>query len=83
MHTQDELSKGILLMLVGTFSLEVIHMFVTRDKIYRLFLLFQTNRTQVQYDPLSEQQKYEIKQQVRRYVEGGLDEIDVSRLFNA
>lgn len=36
-----------------------------------------TNRTQVQYDPLSEQQKYEIKQQVRRYLEGNLDEIDI------
>ncbi len=42
--------------------------------------VFQTNRTQVLYDPLSDQQKYEITQQVRRYVEGTLDEIDVSRL---
>ncbi|KAL3854393.1 hypothetical protein ACJMK2_013664 [Sinanodonta woodiana] len=36
-----------------------------------------TNRSQVVYDPLSEQQKYEIKQQVRRYLEGNLDEIDI------
>ena len=47
--------------------------------LYLVVFYFQTNRTQVQYDPLSEQQKYEIKQQVRRYVEGGLDEIDVSK----
>ena len=69
-------------MLVGTFSFEVIHMLLG-TKYIKFILLFQTNRTQVQYDPLSEQQKYEIKQQVRRYVEGGLDEIDVSRPFNA
>ncbi|KAL4217271.1 Kinesin-like protein kif9 [Mactra antiquata] len=39
-----------------------------------------TNRSQITYDPLSEQQKYEIRQQVRRYVEGNLDEIDVINL---
>ena len=37
-----------------------------------------TNRTQITYDPLSEQQRYEIKQQVRQYIDGYLDEIDVS-----
>ncbi|XP_013400973.1 kinesin-like protein KIF9 [Lingula anatina] len=36
-----------------------------------------TNRSMVTYEPLSEQQKYEIKQQVRRYLEGSLDEIDI------
>lgn len=36
-----------------------------------------TNRSMIAYDPLSEQQKYEIKQQVRRYAEGTLDEIDI------
>lgn len=39
-----------------------------------------TNRSQISYDPLSEQQKYELRQQVRRYVEGTLDEIDVINL---
>lgn len=39
-----------------------------------------TNRSMITYDPLSEQQKYEIRQQVRRYVEGTLDEIDVINL---
>ncbi|XP_053385895.1 kinesin-like protein KIF9 isoform X1 [Mercenaria mercenaria] len=39
-----------------------------------------TNRSQITYDPLSEQQKYEIRQQVRRFVEGNLDEIDVINL---
>ena len=37
-----------------------------------------TNRTQISYDPLSEQQRYEIQQQVRQYSEGTMDEIDVS-----
>ena len=37
-----------------------------------------TNRSQITYEPLSEQQRYEIKQQVRQYIEGSLDEIDVS-----
>ncbi|XP_052814626.1 kinesin-like protein KIF9 isoform X2 [Mya arenaria] len=39
-----------------------------------------TNRSQIAYDPLSEQQKYEIRQQVRRYVSGQLDEIDIINL---
>ena len=39
-----------------------------------------TNRSQITYDPLSEQQRYEIKQQVRNYLDGNLDEIDVSIL---
>jgi hypothetical protein len=30
------------------------------------------------YDPLSEQQKYEISQQVTKYLEGELDGLDVS-----
>lgn len=37
-----------------------------------------TNRSQISYDPLSEQQRYEIRQQVRQYLDGQLDEIDVS-----
>lgn len=36
-----------------------------------------TNRSHITYDPLSEQQRYEIRQQVRRYLEGHLDEIDI------
>ncbi|KAH3708306.1 kinesin-like protein KIF9 isoform X2 [Dreissena polymorpha] len=39
-----------------------------------------TNRSLITYDPLSEQQKFEIRQQVRRYVAGNLDEIDVINL---
>ncbi|XP_025082280.1 kinesin-like protein KIF9 isoform X2 [Pomacea canaliculata] len=38
------------------------------------------NRSSVNYDPLSEQQKYEIRQQCRRYLEGTLDEIDIVNL---
>ena len=37
-----------------------------------------TNRSQITYDPLSEQQRYEIRQQVRCYLDGKIDEIDVS-----
>jgi hypothetical protein len=33
----------------------------------------------VSYDPLSEQKRYEIRQQVRKYLEGSIDEIDVSQ----
>ena len=36
------------------------------------------NRTQVTYDPLSEQQRYEIRQQVRAYLDKKLDSIDVN-----
>ncbi|XP_005111799.1 kinesin-like protein KIF9 isoform X3 [Aplysia californica] len=36
-----------------------------------------TNRSMVWYDPLSEQQKYEIRTQVKRYLDGSLDEIDI------
>lgn len=46
-----------------------------------LFYYFQTNRSHITYDTLSEQQRYEIRQQVRRYLEGHLDEIDVSCFF--
>ncbi|XP_033101480.1 kinesin-like protein KIF9 [Anneissia japonica] len=35
------------------------------------------NRGQVTYEPLSDSQQLEIKNQVRRYLEGSLDEIDV------
>lgn len=35
------------------------------------------NRSMVQYEPLSEQQKFEIKQQVRKYINSDLDEIDI------
>jgi len=36
-----------------------------------------TNRSMIWYDPLSEQQKYEIKTQVKRYLDSNLDEIDI------
>jgi len=36
------------------------------------------NRSQVTYDPLSEQQRYEIRQQVRAFLEGKTDDIEVS-----
>jgi len=36
-----------------------------------------TNRSMIWYDALSEQQKYEIKNQVKRYLDGSLDEIDI------
>ncbi|XP_059167044.1 kinesin-like protein KIF9 isoform X2 [Physella acuta] len=39
-----------------------------------------TNRSMVSYEPLSEQQKYEIRSQVRRYLEGDLDELDIVSL---
>jgi len=39
------------------------------------------NRGQVTYDPLSEQQKSEIRQQVRAYIDGKSDEIDVRNSF--
>ena len=39
------------------------------------------NRSHVSYEPLSEQQLYEVKQQVMQYVEGRLDEVDVSPLM--
>ncbi|XP_074641971.1 kinesin-like protein KIF9 [Tubulanus polymorphus] len=35
------------------------------------------NRSQVTYEALSEQQKYDIQQQVQRYLEGTLEEIDI------
>jgi len=35
------------------------------------------NRSQVTYEPLSEQQRYEIRQQVRAYLDGKNDDIDV------
>lgn len=35
------------------------------------------NRTGISYDPLSEQQIYEIENQCRRYVEGNLEEIEI------
>lgn len=35
------------------------------------------NRSMVTYEPLSEQQKYEIQQQVKKYIESELDEIDI------
>ena len=35
------------------------------------------NRSQVNYDPLSEQQRYEIRQQARNFVDGKSTEIDV------
>ncbi|CAL1534907.1 unnamed protein product [Lymnaea stagnalis] len=39
-----------------------------------------TNRSLISYDPLSEQQKYEIKSQVRRFLSGELDELDTINL---
>jgi len=38
------------------------------------------NRSQVTHEPLSEQQRYEIRQQVRAYLDGVSDDIDV-RLY--
>lgn len=38
---------------------------------------FKANRTLVTYDPMNEMQIAEINSQVRRYLEGTLDEIDV------
>ena len=38
------------------------------------------NRSQVTYDPLSEQQRYEIRQQVRAYLDGKSDDIEVTAL---
>jgi kinesin family protein 6/9 len=38
------------------------------------------NRNQVTYDPLSEQQRYEIRQQVRSYLEGKLSDIEIINL---
>jgi len=35
------------------------------------------NRSMVTYDPLSEQQKFDIKQQVRKYISAELDEVDI------
>jgi len=35
------------------------------------------NRSQVSYEPLSEQQRYEIRQQVRAYLDDKNDDIDV------
>ena len=35
------------------------------------------NRSQVTYEPLNEQQKYEIRQQVRAYLDAKSDDIDV------
>jgi len=35
------------------------------------------NRSQVSHEPLSEQQRYEIRQQVRAYLDGTGDDIDV------
>ena len=35
------------------------------------------NRSQVTYEPLSEQQRYETRQQVRAYLDGKSDDIDV------
>lgn len=40
----------------------------------------QANRTLVSYDPMDEIQIAEINSQVRRYLEGTLDEIDVRSL---
>ncbi len=37
-----------------------------------------TNRSQINYEPLSEQQRFDIQQQAHRYLEGKLDEMDVS-----
>lgn len=39
-----------------------------------------TNRCQVTYEPLSEQQRFDIRQQCRKYLEGNLDEIDIVNL---
>lgn len=36
-----------------------------------------TNRSHISYEPLSEQQGYEIQQQVRQYLQAELDEVDI------
>ena len=41
-----------------------------------------TNRSQIIYEPLSEQQRYDIMSQVSNYVEGNQDEIDVSMIVS-
>ncbi len=41
------------------------------------FLSFQNNRSQITYDPLSEQLRYDLKSQVQRYLEGTLDQLEV------
>ncbi len=38
------------------------------------------NRSGISYDPLSEQQLYEIENQCRRFVEGNLDEIEIQNV---
>ena len=38
-----------------------------------------TNRSHVTYDPLSQQQRYEITQQAEQYIHGQLDDIDVGQ----
>ena len=38
------------------------------------------NRSGVSYEPLSEQQLYEIENQCRRFVEGSLDEIEIQNV---
>lgn len=38
----------------------------------------QTNRHQIQYEPLSEQQKFDIRKQVRQYLQNEIDEIEVN-----
>lgn len=48
----------------------------------KYMLSLQTNRSMVSYDPLSEQKRFEIRQQVRKYLDGSIDEIDVSRIVS-
>ena len=38
------------------------------------------NRSGVSYDPLSEQQLYEIENQCRRFVDGSLDELEINNV---
>jgi kinesin family protein 6/9 len=38
------------------------------------------NRNGISYEPLSEQQLYEIENQCRRFVEGNLDELDIQNV---
>ena len=39
--------------------------------------LIQANRSQINYEPLSDAQMMEVNNQVRRYLDGSLDELDI------
>lgn len=53
------------------------HNFLKRRGINLRHYLLQANRSQVSYEPLSDTQLLEVNNQVRRYLDGSLDEIDI------